>query len=200
MTNDERNPATAQLRVFRHSGFGFLSSFVIQRFLQVRFMVPMHAKKRKGVPHETTVRPRRRPRPRSDGLASRTRTRTTSTRTNWFTVPMHARSEWRLPMKRLPRIFAVLLGVCLLLRATTARSQDSSLGQFEGHSDVSSVRNAGLLNYDAALRSYLVTGGGENMWFTNDAFHYVWKRMSGDLSLAADIHWIGTGGNAHRKA
>ena len=36
-------PANAPLRVFRHSGFGFLSSFVIQRFVQVRFMVPMHA-------------------------------------------------------------------------------------------------------------------------------------------------------------
>src|SRR5438874_2665781 len=52
MTNDEirRNdefrrtkPATAQLRVFRHSGFGFLSSFVIQRLVQVRFMVRMHS-------------------------------------------------------------------------------------------------------------------------------------------------------------
>jgi len=38
-------PANAPLRVFRHSGFGFLSSFVIQRFVQVRFLVPMHANK-----------------------------------------------------------------------------------------------------------------------------------------------------------
>src|SRR5438034_268991 len=64
MTNDEfrrkdefrmTKPATAPLRVFRHSGFGFLlsfvirhSSFVIQRLLQVRFMASMHAQKRKG--------------------------------------------------------------------------------------------------------------------------------------------------------
>src|SRR5262249_11750875 len=33
-----------------------------------------------------------------------------------------------------------------------------------------------------------------------DAFHYVWKRVSGDLSIAADIQFIGAGGNAHRKA
>jgi len=55
MTNDEirRNdkirmtkPANAPLRVVRHSGFGFLSSFVIQRLMQFRFMVPMHAQKR----------------------------------------------------------------------------------------------------------------------------------------------------------
>src|SRR5437867_8803200 len=55
MTNDEirvTKPATAQPRVFRHMGFGFLSSFVIQRLVQARFMVPMHAKKRKGALHE----------------------------------------------------------------------------------------------------------------------------------------------------
>ena len=38
------------------------------------------------------------------------------------------------------------------------------------------------------------------MWFTNDAFHFVWKRISGDVNLAGDIAWIGTGGNPHRKA
>jgi dipeptidyl aminopeptidase/acylaminoacyl peptidase len=38
------------------------------------------------------------------------------------------------------------------------------------------------------------------MWFTNDAFHFVWKEVSGDMTLAADIAFLGTGGNAHRKA
>src|SRR5205085_2201649 len=32
-----------------------------------------------------------------------------------------------------------------------------------------------------------------------DAFHYVWRRISGDFSIAADIQILGTGGNAHRK-
>ena len=38
------------------------------------------------------------------------------------------------------------------------------------------------------------------MWSTNDAFHFVWMKVSGDLSLSADISLIGTNGNAHRKA
>ena len=38
------------------------------------------------------------------------------------------------------------------------------------------------------------------MWFTNDAFHFVWKEMSGDFMLTADVKFIGTGGNPHRKA
>src|SRR5947207_13686356 len=61
MTNDEirRNdkirmtkPANAPLRVIRHSGFGFHSSFVTQRLVRVRFMVPMHAQKRMAAIHE----------------------------------------------------------------------------------------------------------------------------------------------------
>jgi Tol biopolymer transport system component/regulation of enolase protein 1 (concanavalin A-like superfamily) len=38
------------------------------------------------------------------------------------------------------------------------------------------------------------------MWFTNDAFHFVWKEMSGDFTLTADVRWPGTNGNPHRKA
>ena len=38
------------------------------------------------------------------------------------------------------------------------------------------------------------------MWFTNDALHFAWARVSGDFDLSAAIEWLGSGGNAHRKA
>jgi dipeptidyl aminopeptidase/acylaminoacyl peptidase len=38
------------------------------------------------------------------------------------------------------------------------------------------------------------------MWSTNDAFRFAWTRVSGDFALSAAIQWLGTGGNAHRKA
>src|SRR5262249_1412797 len=43
-------------------------------------------------------------------------------------------------------------------------------------------------------------GGGHNMWARADAFHFVWKRMSGDLSLTAEVRWLGAGKDPHRKA
>ena len=52
-------PANAPLRVFRHSGFGFLSSFVIQRFVQVRFLVPMHANKERRLSMNHVAQPSR---------------------------------------------------------------------------------------------------------------------------------------------
>ncbi len=94
----------------------------------------------------------------------------------------------------------IFSSLVLFFAAGTCYSQKTALGLFEGHGDIGSVSKTGSVEYDASQKSYRITGGGENMWFDNDALHFVWKKVSGDVSLAADIRWIGTGGNAHRKA
>src|SRR5512140_1160748 len=88
----------------------------------------------------------------------------------------------------------------LLLLAFTAGLSWSQTGAFEGHADVGTVLHAGAAEYDAARRVYRVSGSGENMWAATDAFHYVWKRVTGDVTITADISILGTGGDAHRKA
>ena len=77
---------------------------------------------------------------------------------------------------------------------------EESLGLFEHHGEVGRPGKAGSVAFDPATQVYLVAGGGANMWGTNDDFHVVWKRLSGDFSLAADIEMLGAGGDAHRKA
>jgi TolB protein len=37
------------------------------------------------------------------------------------------------------------------------------------------------------------------MWFAQDEFHYVWKKLTGDISLAATVEFIGEGTEPHRK-
>ncbi len=76
----------------------------------------------------------------------------------------------------------------------------TDLGIFSAQADVGNVFKAGSAEYDAAKGEYRITGGGENMWSTNDAFHFVWKKLSGDFTLTANIQFVGTGGNPHRKA
>ncbi len=88
----------------------------------------------------------------------------------------------------------------LLMGAVGAPQDNSSLGLFSGQTDIGNPPRAGSVQYDAQQGNYVIAGGGGNMWFTNDSFHYLWKRMSGDLTLAADIRWSGTNGDAHRKA
>ena len=103
-------------------------------------------------------------------------------------------------MLLLPPTFLVLLGLFTSSSSEPAPPQDSAVGIFEGHGDIGHVLHTGSVEYDAEKKSYRISGSGENMWFTADAFQFVWKKMSGDVVLTADIEWIGTGGNPHRKA
>ena len=74
------------------------------------------------------------------------------------------------------------------------------VGIFENQTEIGAPRRPGSVEFEATHYSYTVSGGGDNMWFTNDAFHFVWKKVSGDITLAADISFPAGGGNAHRKA
>ena len=76
----------------------------------------------------------------------------------------------------------------------------SEIGVFENQTDVGAVKRPGAAAFDPAREQYEVAGGGENMWGSMDAFHFVWRRMSGDFVLTADLAILGTGGNPHRKA
>lgn len=77
----------------------------------------------------------------------------------------------------------------------------AKVGLFEGESDVGTVGTPGSVAYDAEAGTYLLGGSGENMWFAVDEFHYVWRKVSGDVALGAAIEVLssGEGANAHRK-
>lgn len=107
---------------------------------------------------------------------------------------------------RTRRALASLVGVGCLAFALAAAGPSSmaaqvdSPGVFMASRDIGRVGHPGQTRFDPATGVYRVTGGGANMWFTNDAFHFVWKPMSGDVALTADIHWPSPGGDPHRKA
>lgn len=111
--------------------------------------------------------------------------------------------------KRIGWIF-VLVGIVLLVAIARMRlaaqssvalaSASASVGIFEGHGDVGTVLQPGSLQYDVATKTYTVSGSGENMWLAADDFQFAWKEVSGDVALTADISFVGSGGNEHRKA
>jgi len=103
-------------------------------------------------------------------------------------------------MTRVMRNHLASITIVQLMLAGMAMSQNAGVGQFDNHGDIGRTRTAGSVIFDAGKGEYLVGGSGENMWFASDAFHFVWKKWSGDVSLAADIRWIGSAGNPHRKA
>jgi hypothetical protein len=101
-----------------------------------------------------------------------------------------------LSMRLLPQVSFL----AVLSAASAFGGGNQSSGLFEGSSDVGSVLHAGSVAFDPVNASYLLAGGGDNMWFTKDSFQFVWRQVSGDVSIAADVRWISAGGNPHRKA
>jgi len=88
----------------------------------------------------------------------------------------------------------------LLATAFGSCNMEPNRGIFQGNGDIGNVNYAGSVEYNSSDGSYRVSGGGTNMWFTSDELHYVWKQLSGDVSIEADISWVGKGVDPHRKA
>lgn len=66
---------------------------------------------------------------------------------------------------------------------------NTPIGQFEAQSDVGGPLAPGSASYDAAAKTYTIHSAGYNIWYQRDEFRYLWKKMSGDVSLAASVHW-----------
>ncbi len=54
------------------------------------------------------------------------------------------------------------------------------LGMFEGQTNVGDPEHAGVVQYEAGQDVYRITGGGENMWDSTDAFYYAWRQVDAD--------------------
>jgi hypothetical protein len=77
---------------------------------------------------------------------------------------------------------------------------DTPIGIFDGQSDIGSALVPGSASYDTASGRYTINSAGYNVWYTRDEFRYLWKKMSGDVSLAADITFPDAKGFGDRKA
>src|ERR1035441_7143114 len=82
----------------------------------------------------------------------------------------------------------------------SSKNFGSPIGIFEGQSDIGSALQPGSASYDARTRPYTINSAGYNVWYTRDEFRYLWKKMSGDVSLAADIAYPDPNGYGDRKA
>jgi hypothetical protein len=81
-----------------------------------------------------------------------------------------------------------------------SRNFDMPIGIFDGQSDIGAALVQGSASYDSATHQYTINSAGYNVWYTRDEFRYLWKRMSGDVSLAADISYPDAKGYGDRKA
>lgn len=91
------------------------------------------------------------------------------------------------------------LFILAMLYPNHISAQNKQIGIFDGQSDIGTVLHPGSAIYDSGNQSYTMEGSGTNIWFGNDEFHYVWKKMKGDFILTAQVEFIGKGVELHRK-
>lgn len=92
-----------------------------------------------------------------------------------------------------------LLAVCLVIGMTSVAGQAREVGLFDGNGDVGPVKHEGSVRYNPLAQAYTVSGSGANMWFGEDEFHFVWRKMEGDYILSTRADFIGEGADPHRK-
>ncbi len=95
--------------------------------------------------------------------------------------------------------FRILCASVLFSTLASAKAE-GDLGIFTDQGDVGTVSKPGTGAFDPAQGAYSVGASGANMWFKEDAMHFVWKKVSGDISIAADIQFVGESTQPHRKA
>ena len=80
------------------------------------------------------------------------------------------------------------------------RTTNEPIGIFESQSDIGAAVIEGHSTYDAVTGQYSITSAGYNIWYVRDEFRFLWNKMKGDISLAADINFPDPQGYFDRKA
>ena len=91
---------------------------------------------------------------------------------------------------------ASLLLICLLVGSLLTGQE---VGLFTTATDVGSVSRPGTTRYDSLEQVYTLQGGGGNVWFDRDSFHYAYREQVGDVILRARARFVSPGGHPHRK-
>ena len=81
-----------------------------------------------------------------------------------------------------------------------SRTINQPIGIFDGQSDIGSAAIPGSGHFDSSTMQYTIDSAGYNVWYSRDEFRFVWKKMSGDVSFAADATFPNPDGYNDRKA
>lgn len=74
-----------------------------------------------------------------------------------------------------------------------------TIGDFQKHVDIGNPKITGATSFDNETQVYTLKGGGYNIWFNRDEFHYAYRKLTGDFMLTAHVKLKGEGKDPHRK-
>lgn len=77
-----------------------------------------------------------------------------------------------------------------------SRVERTPIGVFEGQADIGAAVAPG--SACLAHGTYTIHSAGYNVWYTRDEFRFLFKKMTGDVSIAADIAYPAGGFGDHK--
>jgi len=76
----------------------------------------------------------------------------------------------------------------------------AQIGIFDTAADIGDPKMKGSSMYNESTQTYFLKGGGSNIWFNHDEFHFLFKKIKGDFIATANFKLTGNeDGNGHRK-
>lgn len=81
-----------------------------------------------------------------------------------------------------------------------AQIPGAKIGSFDQFYNIGGPKIAGAASYHEPTQTYRVSGAGANIWFGQDSFALLSKKMNGDFILQTQLRFIGEGHEPHRKA
>lgn len=99
-----------------------------------------------------------------------------------------------------------MIKVCVMLFGTVlfsnvqAQVPGAKIGSFDQFTNVGGPKIAGAASYYEPSQTYRLSSAGANIWFGQDSFALLSKKMNGDFILQTQVKFIGDGHEPHRKA
>jgi Tol biopolymer transport system component len=94
---------------------------------------------------------------------------------------------------------SLFFGLSFLTLNLSAQIQGTKIGSFDRFSDIGAPQIPGTASYNEPAQIYHVSGSGQNIWFGQDSFSFLSKKMNGDFIIQAQVKFLGEGHELHRK-
>lgn len=94
-------------------------------------------------------------------------------------------------MKKTITFSALVMFACACFFTQGRQAPSGNPGAFTDHQDIGATPKPGTAEYDPATKEFRITGGGANIWGKIDAFQFLYTKLSGDVTLTADVHFVG---------
>ena len=97
------------------------------------------------------------------------------------------------------KLHYIFLTLITLSSSMLSNAQISGFNYFMNESQIGEPSLSGSYKFHSEGQKYVLRGSGNNIWFDQDQFYFLWKEIKGDFLIQSRISFPGEGKHPHRK-